>query len=108
MALRKCGFRVDQNVAELPGRPDLVLPKSKIVIFVHGCFWHGCPRHFRCPKNNRNWWQSKIQSNRRRDRRKAMALRSIGYSVVTVWEHEDVQVAVRRIRAIRRRRNGER
>lgn len=72
----------------LPGRPDLVLPKYRTVIFVHGCFWHGhenCPA-FRLPKSRSAWWQAKIDGNRARDRRTENALRARGWHVVTIWE----------------------
>ena len=90
VALRKCGFRVDQNVAELPGRPDLVLPKSKIVIFVHGCFWH---RHKGCqfcymPKSRVEFWLAKFESNVQRDRKVKKLLKKLGWQVLTVWECE--------------------
>ena len=72
----------------LSGRPDLVLPKYRTVIFVHGCFWHGhehCPA-FRLPKSRRDFWTAKIQGNQARDLRNENALRSLGWNVVTIWE----------------------
>lgn len=72
----------------LPGRPDLVLPKYRTVIFVHGCFWHGhenCPA-FRLPKSRRAWWRDKIEGNQARDLRNETALRLLGWHVVTIWE----------------------
>ena len=72
----------------LPGRPDIVLPKYRTVIFVHGCFWHGhegCPA-YTIPATRRDWWESKIQGNRARDLRKENALRENGWHVVTIWE----------------------
>jgi DNA mismatch endonuclease (patch repair protein) len=72
----------------LPGKPDLVLPKRRTVIFVHGCFWHGhkhCP-HFRLPKSRRAWWKRKIEGNRARDLRNETAVREQGWHVVTIWE----------------------
>lgn len=72
----------------LPGRPDLVLPKHRTVIFVHGCFWHGhenC-KHFRLPQSRREWWTAKIDGNRARDLRNENALRALGWHVVTIWE----------------------
>jgi DNA mismatch endonuclease (patch repair protein) len=70
-----------------PGRPDLVLPKLRTVVFVHGCFWHGhagC-KHFRLPKSRRAWWRAKIAGNQARDRRNEDSLRAMGWHVVTVW-----------------------
>jgi DNA mismatch endonuclease (patch repair protein) len=71
----------------LPGRPDLVLPKYEVVIFVHGCFWHGhehCP-DFKMPKSRTDWWTAKIEGNRARDARVERELRSLGWHVVTLW-----------------------
>lgn len=94
---RRRRFRLETNVDSLPGRPDLVLPRHKVAVFVHGCFWHGCPKHLRVPKHNRRWWKEKISSNRRRDARKAQQLRRLGWSVYNVWEHEDPVRAVDKI-----------
>lgn len=72
----------------LPGRPDLVLPKYRTVIFVHGCYWHGhehC-KHFRLPSSRTEWWTAKIEGNRARDLRNENALRALGWHVVTIWE----------------------
>ncbi len=96
-ALQIRNFRVETDRTDLPGRPDLVLPVRRVAIFVNGCFWHGCPKHFVVPKNNRGWWIEKIDGNRRRDRRKATHLRRLGWLVVTVWEHEDPSRAAQRI-----------
>lgn len=57
------------------------------VVFVHGCFWHGCRSHFRCPKTNSEFWAEKIRRNRERHSRNARTLRRMGYEVVVVWEH---------------------
>ena len=82
------GFRYRKNDKKLPGTPDIVLPKNKTVIFVNGCFWHGhegC-RYFVWPKSNEQFWQSKIESNIRRDKRDFHALESAGWKVIVVWE----------------------
>lgn len=84
------------NVRGLPGTPDLVLSDYNVAIFVNGCFWHGCPRCFRTPKHNREWWTNKINTNRRRDRRVSRKLRERGYSVLHLWEHDsDLRMTVR-------------
>ena len=86
------------NVKSLPGSPDLVIPELGLVIFVNGCFWHGCPRCYTAPKHNRAWWNKKIADNRRRDRRVTRKLRYRGYSVIHLWEHDSdkrMQVRVR-------------
>jgi DNA mismatch endonuclease, patch repair protein len=72
----------------LPGKPDIVLPKYRTAIFVHGCFWHGhehCPA-FRIPGSRTEWWTAKITGNQARDLRNEKALREQGWHVVTVWE----------------------
>ena len=73
---------------QLPGKPDIVLPKHRTVIFVHGCFWHGhenCPA-FRLPKSRRAFWKAKIHGNKARDLRNENQLRELGWHVVTIWE----------------------
>lgn len=94
LALRRMlhglGFRFTVNGPknrQLPGRPDVVLPKFQSVVLVHGCFWHGhpgCP-DFRLPETRREWWTAKIEGNRRRDARVEAELRELGWHVVTVW-----------------------
>jgi DNA mismatch endonuclease (patch repair protein) len=96
--LRKRRYIVKENDSSLPGRPDLVLPNQKIAIFVHGCFWHGCPKHGSIPKHNRKWWIAKIQNNKTRDGRKVRKLRRMGWSVFQIWEHEDPSTALWRLR----------
>jgi len=83
------GYRFRVGRKDLPGRPDIVLPKWQTVVFVHGCFWHGCgkcDRGLRVPKTNRAFWTDKIAANRRRDQRVARELRHSGWRVITVWE----------------------
>lgn len=99
-ALRRRGFKVETHPAGVPGTPDIVLPVRRVAVFVHGCYWHGCPRHFTVPRNNRRWWLDKIARNKERDRRKAARLRRQGWCVVTVWEHSDPDVAADRVRRI--------
>lgn len=89
--LHRAGYRFTVNGPRnrtLPGKPDLVLPKYRSVVFVHGCFWHGhpnCPA-FRLPKSRVDFWQAKITGNQARDRRNERALRALGWHVVTIWE----------------------
>jgi DNA mismatch endonuclease (patch repair protein) len=84
------GGRYRLNRADLPGKPDLVLPGRRLAIFVHGCFWHGhdCRRGARMPKANRAYWEEKITRNRARDVAARAALEGAGWQVVTVWECE--------------------
>ena len=81
------GFRYRLHRKDLPGRPDIALPKYNVAIFVHGCFWHCHDCHlFKWPKSNAAFWRKKILGNRERDTRKAKQLRAIGWDVMTVWE----------------------
>ncbi len=84
------GFRYRKNVSDLPGKPDIVLPKYKTCIFVNGCFWHkheGC-KYFVWPKNNAEFWKAKIESNVARDLINQKKLQEQGWKVITVWECE--------------------
>lgn len=73
---------------KLPGKPDLVLPAAKLVIFVDGCFWHGCAQHYRAPENNRECWKDKLICNQSRDQKVNQALEASGWRVMRFWEHE--------------------
>ena len=81
------GFRYRKNVKALPGSPDIVLPKYKTVIFVHGCFWHmhECDR-FKWPAANKEFWENKLRCNAKRDKDKQEMLRSAGWNVIVIWE----------------------
>lgn len=84
------GFRYRLNVKNLPGKPDIVLPKYKTVIFVHGCFWHGhdgC-KYFVIPKTRTDWWKEKINRTVYRDKQKQNELLDCGWKVYTLWECE--------------------
>lgn len=85
--LHALGYRYRLHPKELPGKPDLVFPSRRTVIFVHGCFWHGhdC-RAGRAPSSNTEYWNSKIAANRERDSRTVAALEERGWRVLTVWE----------------------
>ncbi|MCY3673223.1 MAG: very short patch repair endonuclease [Alphaproteobacteria bacterium] len=86
-ALHRMGFRFRVHRKDLPGRPDLVFPKHKAVIFVHGCFWHGHGCHlFKWPKTRSEFWRNKINSNVARDGRNLSALADYGWRVATIWE----------------------
>ena len=82
------GFRYRLNDKKLPGKPDLVFPKLKTVIFVHGCYWHGhenC-KYFVVPKTRTDWWLDKIESNSQRDRENFLRLRRQDWKVITIFE----------------------
>jgi DNA mismatch endonuclease (patch repair protein) len=74
-------------------RPDIVFTRARVAVFVDGCFWHRCPIHGNEPKRNTNYWGPKLDRNVWRDRRQDEALRSVGWTVVRVWEHEPVEKA---------------
>jgi len=69
-------------------KADIVFPSRRVCVFIDGCFWHGCPEHFRTPLRNGAWWTEKIEDNKRRDREKTSALRASGWVVFRFWEHE--------------------
>lgn len=86
--LFKRGFRYKIHDEKLPGKPDIVLPKYRTVIFVHGCFWHGhdgC-RYYTVPKTRTEWWQIKISGNIARDEKVIYDIERLGWKVLTVWE----------------------
>lgn len=67
-------------------RPDFVFRRERVAVFVDGCYWHGCPRHYRRPKSNRKFWDAKIERNQTRDRLVTRALRKAGWTVLRIWE----------------------
>src|SRR6185295_8830763 len=88
--VHRLGFRFRLHRKDLPGTPDIVLPRHRTVIFVHGCFWHshaGCRLAY-MPKSRTKFWQEKFTANRRRDRRDRAALTTLGWRVVVIWECE--------------------
>jgi DNA mismatch endonuclease (patch repair protein) len=89
-ALTRLGARYRLHRADLPGKPDIVLPGRKLAIFVHGCFWHGhdCARGARVPRQNRDYWLEKVARNRARDAANREALAGKGWRVETIWECE--------------------
>ena len=89
-ALWRKGFRYRVNDRRLPGSPDIVLPKYRTVVFVHGCFWHGhkgCP-NYTVPKTNTDFWKAKVHRNQERDQEVWRRLEAHGWAVVIVWECE--------------------
>lgn len=88
-ALHAAGHRYRLHARDLPGRPDVVLPRYRVVVFVHGCFWHwhGCAR-CRMPAERRDYWLAKIARNVERDRRTREALERTAWHQVVIWECE--------------------
>ena len=91
-------YRLQVPVLLKPRRiADIVFTKSKVVVFVDGCFWHGCPLHVTWPKENAHFWKSKVVTNRARDVDTDRRLREMGWAVLRVWGHETAVDAVNRI-----------
>jgi DNA mismatch endonuclease (patch repair protein) len=93
-------YRVDRRpLRALPSRADLVFGPSKVAVYVDGCFWHSCPQHGTMPRSNEVFWQEKLARNRERDATVNAALAAAGWTVVRVWEHEEIDVAADRVEA---------
>lgn len=100
--LEGLGYPFATHSRDLPGTPDIVLPRRQIAIFVHGCFWHhhdGCPKS-RLPQTNRDVWQAKIMANVERDERNFQRLDEMGWSVIVIWECQIGEDLPDRIRAM--------
>ncbi len=87
-ALSKHGLRYRKNVKYLTGKPDVAFIGKKIVVFIDSCFWHGCKKHFRMPKTNINYWKTKIEKNKKRDKEVNKIYKKNGWVVLRVWEHD--------------------
>lgn len=88
--LHKAGLRFRLHAKHLPGKPDIVLPRYRAAIMVHGCFWHGhtCAKGTNRPKTRVEFWEKKINGNQERDRLNCLELKSLGWKVLIVWECE--------------------
>lgn len=93
------GFRYRINVKTLPGKPDIVLPKYKTVIFINGCFWHGhnCKKG-KLPSSNIDFWKEKISNNKSRDDKNSDLLAKLGWKVIIIWQCEISNINSRKIR----------
>lgn len=98
-------FRVDWPIPGSRRRADLAFISAKVIVFVDGCFWHGCPTHGTWPKTNAAWWKTKIEANIRRDRDTDATLRAKGWRVLRYWEHHDPERAAQAIVKVARRRS---
>jgi DNA mismatch endonuclease (patch repair protein) len=101
--LRKLGLRYRVDLAPVPSlrrRADVLFPTAKVAVFVHGCFWHGCPEHARATKSNTKWWADKIAANQTRDADTQTQLLAAGWLPIIVWEHEAPKSAASRVAAI--------
>lgn len=82
------GIRFRRNVNDLMGKPDIAIKKYKIVIFLDSCFWHGCELHYRSPETNKEYWEKKIENNRKRDLKITQYYLSHNWNILRVWGHE--------------------
>jgi len=100
--LHRLGFRFRKNVSSLMGKPDIVLPKYKTIIFVHGCFWHqhkGCRKANR-PTSNIEFWNNKLDKNVKRDKQTEAELKSLGWNILIVWtcEMKDKELLIEKLK----------
>jgi DNA mismatch endonuclease (patch repair protein) len=101
--LHNAGLRYRLHVQLLPGlrrEVDIAFPKARVAVFVDGCFWHGCPEHPRPSRTHSDWWARKIGENRARDEDTDRRLALAGWTVLRVWEHDDVEQAADRVRVL--------
>ncbi len=85
---REFGIRGWRRRAKVLGKPDFIFPAARLAVFVDGCFWHGCPIHGSLPISNRTFWVRKLTRNKLRDRVVRQKLKSLGWSVLRIWQHE--------------------
>lgn len=93
------GFRFRLHRKDLPGKPDIVLPRFQTVVFVHGCFWHQCPncKSGRLPQSNLPYWEPKLKRNQERDRKNVLELKKLGWRVITIWECQIDEKSIQRL-----------
>lgn len=89
--MRRNGIKGWRRRQALFGKPDFIFRAARLAIFVDGCFWHGCSKHSKVPRNNRPFWLKKLEGNKKRDRTVNRVLRSLGWRVLRIWEHELTQ-----------------
>jgi DNA mismatch endonuclease, patch repair protein len=100
-ALWSVGLRYRKHLKVSQTTPDLVFKREHVAVFVDGCFWHGCPRHYKAPIGNAEFWRNRLSTNQTRDARDTLRLQSIGWIVIRVWECElrcELDTVVARIR----------
>lgn len=106
--IHKAGLRYAINVrpeADINRRADIVFRSARVAVFVHGCFWHGCPRHYVLPKSNKRYWADKVRRNRERDQETKRLLKERGWKVLVYWEHQSVDsCGIRTIQRVKQRR----
>src|SRR5947209_4148267 len=84
-------------IADVRCLADVVFPRQRVAVFVDGCFWHGCPDHFKMPRTNRAYWEAKISRNQKRDLRNRAILNEAGWLVLAFWEHEPPQTVALKV-----------
>jgi DNA mismatch endonuclease (patch repair protein) len=94
-AVWRAGFRYRKHVKTVGGRPDFVFTTARVVVFLDGCQWHGCPDHYVRPRTRNDFWGKKLAENLARDRRQTLALEAAGWRVLRIWEHDVRRDAVR-------------
>lgn len=87
-ALHKKGFRFRKNAQNIIGKPDIVFPAKRVVVFLDSCFWHKCPYHYNIPLTNTSYWNPKLERNKKRAREVNSKLRKDGWTVLRFWEHQ--------------------
>ncbi|WP_435234058.1 very short patch repair endonuclease [Streptomyces sp. bgisy092] len=102
-AVHRLGLRYQVATRPLPDMrraADLAFPRAKVVVFMDGCFWNGCPTHATPPKANREYWAEKLAGNKARNKEVDARLQEAGWMVLRVWEHEEPQVAAEKVLAM--------
>jgi DNA mismatch endonuclease, patch repair protein len=95
-ALHRRGFRFRKHVRPVPGvacTVDVLFPTERLALFIDGCYWHSCPQHASSPITNGDWWRAKLAATRERDLRNTQTLNDAGWTVLRIWEHEEVEEA---------------
>jgi DNA mismatch endonuclease (patch repair protein) len=83
-----------------PWKPDIAFSGKKVAVFIDGCFWHGCPKHYTCPESHKKFWREKVRRNMERDKRYTREMRARGWKVIRLWEHDvnkDLRRCIRKI-----------
>ena len=95
-----CGWQL--NAPDIPGKPDFVFRSERLLLFVDGCYWHGCPKCYRRPSTNRDYCDAKVARNRARDTKTSARLKRDGWRVIRIWEHQlsDIDSVLRRVRSV--------
>ncbi|HEX5526456.1 MAG TPA: very short patch repair endonuclease [Solirubrobacterales bacterium] len=100
-ALHRRGLRFRKDVylrvGDVRTKADIVFSRHRIAVYLDGCFWHRCPEHGQLPKANRDYWKPKLERNAQRDKEATKALRAEGWTVIRIWEHEPIDLAVETI-----------